>query len=375
MLRRLLCATACIVLAVPARAELVSFEQSASGVRARVKIDGATFDLEPKIARPQNPAAGAPLFLDTAATDDLASFALRRGMIVVSLDLAQLPAAARAQALRDLLPRLRQSTGAKRVLARGKGESGAALAQAGALVEGLMLQRVGPFAAPLDPRGPRVIEIFGSDAYWRPGPTAIGAEAEEGANRRRFLVAGATGAGAGAENCAASPNARSIEPASRALLVALDAWTKGVKPPASRAPRLRDGGLVAAKNLVWPKIPGFPAPPAGARPVPKIDADGNELAGLRLPDHALPLATFTGFNAQKDKAGPACAGGAAFPFPSTRAEREKRGDPRPSLVERYGSRAYFVATMRVVADRLVRERLLLQEDADAYVAAAKTAPF
>jgi hypothetical protein len=44
-------------------------------------------------------------------------------------------------------------------------------------------------------------------------------------------------------------------------------------------------------------------------------------------------------------------------------------------VERYGSRAYFVATMRVVADRLVKERLLLKEDADAYVATAKQAPF
>jgi len=64
-----------------------------------------------------------------------------------------------------------------------------------------------------------------------------------------------------------------------------------------------------------------------------------------------------------------------LPFAASKAEREKNGDPRPSLVERYGSRAYFVATMRVVADRLVRARLLLSEDADAYVAAAKTAPF
>jgi hypothetical protein len=119
----------------------------------------------------------------------------------------------------------------------------------------------------------------------------------------------------------------------------------------------------------------MPAAPAGERLVPRIDADGNALSGLRLPDHALPVATFTGFNAAKDRNGPPCGAGAAIPFPATKAEREKSGDPRLSLVERYGSRAYFVATMRVLADKLVKERLLLKEDADAYVAAAKTAPF
>jgi hypothetical protein len=109
--------------------------------------------------------------------------------------------------------------------------------------------------------------------------------------------------------------------------------------------------------------------------VPRIDVDGNETAGLRLPDQALPIATFVGFNARRDKDGPACEAGSAFPFASARPDREKSGDPRLSLVERYGSRAYFAATMRVVADKLVKERLLLKEDADAYVAAGKTAPF
>ena len=66
---------------------------------------------------------------------------------------------------------------------------------------------------------------------------------------------------------------------------------------------------------------------------------------------------------------------AMAPFASTQAVREKSGDTRLALIDRYGSRAYFVATMRVIADRLVKERLLLPRDADAYVAAAKTAPF
>ena len=101
---------------------------------------------------------------------------------------------------------------------------------------------------------------------------------------------------------------------------------------------------------------------------------------MRSPACACPISrclspTFTGFNAQKDKKGPPCAAGAAIPFAATKSDREKNPDPRPALVERYGSRAYFVATMRVIADKLVKERLLLQQDADAYVAAARSAPF
>ena len=103
--------------------------------------------------------------------------------------------------------------------------------------------------------------------------------------------------------------------------------------------------------------------------------DGNESSGLRLPDQALPIATFTGWNAARDKAKGDCASGAKLPFPISRAAREASGDPRQSLPERYGSRAYFVGALRSVADRLVKERLLLPQDADAYVAAGKEAPF
>jgi hypothetical protein len=186
-----------------------------------------------------------------------------------------------------------------------------------------------------------------------------------------FFLAGVAAPGALETNCAAPVNDLSAEPARRALLVALDDFLLGgPSPPASRR-----ADLAPAESLAWPKVPGLPAPPPGARLVPKIDVDGNESSGLSLPDQALPIATFTGWNAVKDRAKGDCVSGAKLPFAISRAAREASGDPRQSLPERYGSRAYFVGALRSVADRLVKERLLLPQDADAYVAAGKEAPF
>lgn len=212
--------------------------------------------------------------------------------------------------------------------------------------------------------GPFIVEIHGSDALWRDGPAPR--PAPKLANRRQFFVAGAV-ASPRADQCPGAANGRSIEPALRALLVALDAFLHGgPAPPASR-----EAELAPRKSLVWPKLPNAAAPPQGEGLAPKIDADGNETSGLRLPDQALPLATFTGWSAE----GKNCHGGARFDFAASREAREAQGDPRLSLVERYGSRAYYVAALRSVADRLVKERLLLPQDADAYVAAGKRAPF
>jgi hypothetical protein len=358
---------AAILFCAPARAELLKFEETGAGVRATLEIEGKEYGVDAKLLRTKDAPPGGALLIDAVAHEEIAATAAARGMSVFALDLGRLPTPARTQALRDLLPRLREETGAKRVLGRGVGDIGAAFIEAGPLFDGLLLQDATAGAA----KAPRSIEVWGSDAYWRASapPARLGPEST---SRRRFFIAGTT-MKTGA-NCAGLSDARGQAPALRALLVALDDWTKGIKPPGSRAPAEKE--LTEARALAWPKIPGLPAPPAGERLVPKIDADGNEAAGgLRLPDHALPIATFVGFAAQKDKNGPACAAGAALPFPSTKADRERTNDPRPSLVERYGSRAYFVATMRVLADKLVRERLLLKEDADAYVAVAKMAPF
>jgi hypothetical protein len=364
MRKKTLTLCAALAASTPARAEIVSFEEKDGAARANLEIDGKSYALDFRLMRPQKPAPGGALLIDVARDDGLAAFAAGRGMTVAAVDLEKLPATARATAMAELVPRLRAHTGAKQLLGRGRGEAAATLA--GAPFDGLLLHD-GPA---ITARGPRVIETWGADAYWRATPRP--APVKESDNHRSFFLAGTADASASA-NCAVPANPRSGAPALRALMVALVEWTKGVKPPASRAPAEAD--LVAVETIVWPKAASLPAPPPGARKVPKTDPDGNELTGLRLPDLALPIATFTGFNAQKDKKGPACVAGAASPFPATKAEREKTADPRASLMERYGSRAYFVATMRVVADKLVTERLLLKEDADAYVAAARQAPF
>jgi hypothetical protein len=277
--------------------------------------------------------------------------------------------------LRETIAPLRLASRTKRIIGAGVGESGDLLEKLAGeggekLFDALLLLGAAP-SKPPGKNAPFTIEIFGSDAYWRSVPRAPEPRAAEPGNRRVFFLAGGAAAGAFETNCAAPVNDRSAEPARRALLVSLDDFSRGGPPP----PASRRADLAPAESLAWPKIPGLPAPPPGARLVPKIDVDGNESSGLRLPDQALPIATFTGWNAVKDKTKGDCASGAKLPFPLSRAAREASGDPRQSLPERYGSRAYFVGALRSVADRLVKERVLLPQDADAYVAAGKEAPF
>ena len=103
-----------------------------------------------------------------------------------------------------------------------------------------------------------------------------------------------------------------------------------------------------------------------------VDADGNEVAGLRLPDLVAPLATHTGWNIYQAVPSELCdRDGSYVPFAKTKAEREAAGDPRLSLEERYGSRPAYVAKIKAAADALVGERLLLPADAAAYVKAAE----
>jgi Alpha/beta hydrolase domain len=304
---------------------------------------------------------------------DLLQIARAKKMTVLFLGAA--PDSPAPEKLRETITRLRSASRTKRIIGAGVGQSGDLLQKlAGAdrdkLFDALLLLG----AAPSKPPGrnvPFTIEIFGPDVYWRPIPRAPEPQAAEPGNRRVFFLAGGAASGALETNCAAPVNDRSAEPARRVLLVALDDFLQGGPPP----PASRRADLAPAESLAWPKIPGLPAPPPGARLVPKIDVDGNESSGLRLPDQALPIATFTGWNAVKDTAKGDCASGAKLPFPISRAAREASGDPRQSLPERYGSRAYFVGALRSVADRLVKERLLLPQDADAYVAAGKEAPF
>ena len=203
---------------------------------------------------------------------------------------------------------------------------------------------------------------------------------------------------------AANPN--DYRPALRALVRALDLWVAdGVEPPASRYARLADGTLAAPEKAGWPAIPGarFPTvrnepprldfgprwprgvatvePPRLGRVfpalVPAVDADGNDRAGVRLPEIGVPLATQTGWNwrAPVSGAGDALVAmlGSYLPFARTKAEREAAGDPRPSIEERYpGGRDDYLARIRRAADALVAERLLLVEDVPRVVDRAAT---
>ncbi len=186
----------------------------------------------------------------------------------------------------------------------------------------------------------------------------------------------------------------------RALFLALEAWLRdGTEPPASCYPRIADGTLVdgATAAAQWPALPGVRLP-AGPRPayepdfgpdwargiiaqeppaagreyptlVPALDADGNELAGLRLPEVAVPLATYTGWNLRHPDTGAPQAManvlGSVFPFAPTAAQAAARGDPRPSIAERYAGREDYLARVRGAAQELVARRLLLEDDVPA----------
>jgi hypothetical protein len=97
---------------------------------------------------------------------------------------------------------------------------------------------------------------------------------------------------------------------------------------------------------------------------------------VRLPDVAVPVATYTGWNLYKSPYpdGEICdRDGSYLPFARTAQERHAAGDPRPALGERYPTPADYAAKVEEAARALVRDRLLLEEDAEAYVRAARLA--
>jgi hypothetical protein len=197
-------------------------------------------------------------------------------------------------------------------------------------------------------------------------------------------------------------------PVQRALFIALDEWVDGQAPPASRVPRLSDGTLappLPQSAVGFPDIPGVtyaglkttrylldygPSfyttgiatinPPLVTAPyqdnplngpiypsfVPKTDSDGNDIAGVRLPDVTVPLATYTGWALRSGpQANDGCeAAGQYIPFARTEADRLASGDPRPSVEERYPSFGEYYSEVIRAIDGLVNDRLMLCEDAE-----------
>ncbi len=195
-------------------------------------------------------------------------------------------------------------------------------------------------------------------------------------------------------------NLRSVvdyAPLLRACLVNLDQWVAdGVEPPPSQHPRIDDGTAMppAALQPVFDRIPGahyperhaFPCrrdygldrdveqvtilPPRQGKPyggrVSAVDDDGNEIAGIRLPEVAVPLATHTGWTLRHPDIGGehqllVFAGG-TLPFAVDEDARRAAGDPRPSIASRYGSKADYLSRVRQCAEQLVQTRYLLESD-------------
>lgn len=252
---------------------------------------------------------------------------------------------------------------------------------------------------------PLLIETNTDAEYWQKGASLLGTDPEGKrdlplpVNTRLFLISGSQHTGRYGATDAPGPcvnlrNPHDPYPALRALLVALDDWIVTGRPaPNSRIPRIADGTLVAASRLGFPSLPGFAtaaapnridpvgdwmhptaAPSRYSALVPAVDADGNDRAGLRLPDVAAPMGTHTGFNLYK---APAVAGemcdrdGSFLAFSRGKAT----DDPRKSVTERYGSPERRAVLVGAAARALVADRLLLQEDADRYVAEAKAVRF
>ena len=195
-----------------------------------------------------------------------------------------------------------------------------------------------------------------------------------------------------ARTCAYPTNPLNAGPFVRALLVALDSWIgSGTVPPDSRYPSRADATLAPAAidQVGFPHIPGLDYPVRIAQPtllnsdemppskgaaypvfVPRTDVDGRDLAGVRLPTLEAPAATHTGWNLRKPGFGEGelCDNnGTMIPFAATRQERLKNGDPRLSLAERYPNDGDRAAAMANAARKLVRDRLLLEDDLGLFV--------
>jgi hypothetical protein len=181
----------------------------------------------------------------------------------------------------------------------------------------------------------------------------------------------------------------------RAMIANMDAWLRsGTAPPPSAYPTIAAHALVPLSELAFPRIPrvqlpsdantayrldygpnwrdGILAvqPPRVGKPflvlVPQVDADGNELGGVHLPEISVPLATYTGWNLRDPSIGGASQRlgfeGSYLPFPKNAAERKQSGDPRKSIAERYADREAYLAQFTHATDELIEQRWILLED-------------
>ena len=181
----------------------------------------------------------------------------------------------------------------------------------------------------------------------------------------------------------------------RAMIANMDAWVRSnTLPPPSSYPRIADKTLVPLSDYAFPAIPGVNRPHEAnaayrldfgpnwwkgvlstqppkvgeAFPVlvPQVDEDGNERAGVRMPEITVPLATYTSWNLRDPSIGApdqrVSFEGSYVPFPRTAAERQKLGDPRKSIAERYSGQEDYIERYSKAVDDLIKQRWILPED-------------
>ena len=265
---------------------------------------------------------------------------------------------------------------------------------------------------------PVSVEIYSANEYWVKAASLLHTTPDGRFDlpdspfaRNYFISSHQHGVGSATSKgaCQQFQNPLDSAPVQRALFVALDDWVQGTNPPRSRVPRLRDGTFappLPQDGVGFPHIPGVTytglettrylfnygpdyytkgiatinpplvSPPYQNNPangpiypswVPRTDADGNDIAGVRLADVSVPLATYTGWALRAGaQANDGCeASGQFIPFAKTAADRQASGDPRLSVQERYPTFLNYQLQVRRALDRMVRQRLLLCEDADA----------
>ena len=259
---------------------------------------------------------------------------------------------------------------------------------------------------------PWIFEVNSSNEYWVKASSLLhtdplGHDLPDPPNVRFYLLSSlAHVASTGPGICQQPGNPIVPNAALRALLVTLNEWISEDKtPPASRVPRRAEGTLVSSlprETMGFPSIPGatyngpmttgdlfdfgpfsndgilttlpplFIGSPYPAF-VPRTDADGNDVAGVRLPQIAVPLATYTGWSlrAAAFAGDDLCdASGQKLAFGQTQADRLAIGDTRLSIQERYPSHGAYVSAVAQAANNLRQQRLLLGEDVERIVEAA-----
>ncbi len=181
----------------------------------------------------------------------------------------------------------------------------------------------------------------------------------------------------------------------RAMIANMDSWIRnGTEPPPSAYATIAAHSLVPLKKLTFPKIPQVKLPseanlayrldfgpqwregilslqpPRVGKPfpvlVPQVDPDGNELGGVHLPEISVPLATYTGWNLRDPSIGASSQRvafeGSYIPFAKDEGEREKSGDPRKSVTDRYKKRETYLEQFAHATDDLIKQRWILPED-------------